>query len=379
MKRGIDQITAWLIATALAGTTIGIGYGVARVLGKSQRSHAGHGPAVLGDGMRGHANGHNVPSNAGEHDGEPVVSEQATNHPKAASNPGHDASVEAAQPASGSDARGKSVTNDRQLIGKSQDPVGSHDEQRHGSGLDGASRSKSLGARDMNTALADVPWDYRGSTGPEYWGELSTSYALCKSGKRQSPIDIDKSLAGSKLLPIRWHYEPGPVELSYNGRLLTLVSQDPSNCVDIEGERYQFARLDVHAPSEHKISGLPYDLELALLHKDNSGNLATINVLVEEGAANAGLEELVSLLPMQGDRAELKTFALTSLLPKQRTYYRYDGSLTTPPCREGVIQLVMTRTIEASSKQIDALVSMIGFNARPTQPMRGRQLLKSAR
>lgn len=359
MKRGIDQVSAWLLATVLAGATYGVVYGVARFAARPHDgygAHDEHGAAPSGHG--------------GEHDAQGSHAEAA--HSAA---PGHGVPADGHGRAHGDDAGHTAPASD----GHGKEHGDGHGEKATSKGHDDAAHRSREDGRSFAALDSAVPWDYRGSTGPDHWGELSASYLLCKTGKRQSPVDIDQTAAGGKLLPLRLHYKKGEAELRYNGRTLSVLPQERGIGLDVEGERYDFVRMDMHAPSQHKISGLPYDLELSFLHKDASGRIVIVNVLVEEGVQNAGLEGLVALLPMQGDSAALASFDPEALLPPKRTYYRYDGSLTTPPCSEGTIQLVMTRAIEASSRQVDALVGVLGFNSRPVQALNGRRVLKSTR
>lgn len=364
MKRGLDQLTAWLLAVALAGTTYGVVYGIVKVSAKlaggrsndhnSAESHHGSHASEdtdkhdtpAGHGSE-HSDGHGDDHNANHGDDHGAKHDDAHDKPEAAPH--------------GSDQHGDE-----------------HDDIKKGKGHDDAALDHS-GKATKSAALTPEPWGYRGSIGPNHWGKLSSSYVLCDSGKKQSPVDIAETTAGGKLLPIRWHYKPSAGELKQLGDRFTLNLADRGLSIDVEGERYDFVRLDFHAPSQHKFSGLPFDLELSLVHKDGRGQLVIVNVLVEEGAANAPLEELVKRLPVPEKGLELETFDLAQLLPKKRTYYRYDGSLTMPPCSEGVIQIVMTRSIEASARQIDALAGAIGFNARPVQALKGRRVLKSTR
>lgn len=362
MKRGIDQVSAWLLATVLAGATYGVVYGVARF---AARPHGGHGAHdEHGAAPPGHGGEHDAPGGHAEapHGAASGHTAPADDHGKAHGDAAHPAPASDGHSGGHGDAHG-----------------GGHGEKATGKGHDDAAHRAREDGRAAAALDSAVPWDYRGSTGPDHWGELSASYLLCKTGKRQSPVDIDQTAAGGKLLPLRFHYKKGEAELRYNGRALSVLAQNRGIGLDVEGERYDFVRMDVHAPSQHKISGLPYDLELSFLHKDASGRWVIVNVLVEEGVQNAGLEGLVALLPLRGDSAELASFDPEALLPQKRTYYRYDGSLTTPPCSEGSVQLVMTRAIEASSRQVDALVGVLGFNSRPVQALNGRKVLKSAR
>jgi carbonic anhydrase len=360
MKRGLDQVSAWLLATVLAGATFGVVYGVARFAARPHDSHGGqseHGVAPPGHG--------------GEHAAQGGHAEAPHSEPS-----GHGAQTDAHGGGHGEDAAPKaSASGAGHGTGHGDD----HGDEAKSKGHDDARQRSREEGRSVAALDSAVPWDYRGSTGPDHWGELSSSYLLCKTGKRQSPVDIDQTAAGGKLLPLRFHYKKAEAELRYNGRMLSVLPQDRGLGLDLEGERYDLVRMDVHAPSQHKISGLPYDLELSFLHKDASGRWVVVNVLVEEGVQNAGLEGLVALLPMRGDSVGLAAFDPEALLPQKRTYYRYDGSLTMPPCSEGTVQLVMTRAIEASARQVDALVGVLGFNSRPVQALNGRKVLKSTR
>lgn len=371
MKRGLDQLTAWLLAIGLAGASYGVAYGVIKLSAKFRGAHDNT------NDRHASGDGHSAEHSNEHHEAEATAGDHATKHADAhdAAEPTHTKEHhDGEEDHKSQNPHGKAPASKA----KSHDDHG-HDSDSHGKGHDDALNHRETGAHSARIAETAEPWGYRGSIGPEHWGELSSSYTLCQSGKRQSPVDIAQTTPGGKLLPVRWHYKPTDALLNQGRDRMSLSVADRGLGIDVEGERYDFVRLDFHSPSQHKISGLPYDLELSFMHKDASGQTVIVNVLVEEGVANAPLEELVKSLPITDKGVELKAVDLAQFLPKKRTYYRYDGSLTTPPCSEGVIQLVLTHSIEASTRQIDALSGAIGFNARPVQALKGRRVLKSTR
>ncbi len=228
-------------------------------------------------------------------------------------------------------------------------------------------------------AHAGPNWDYKGSLGPEHWGELADEFTTCKAGKRQSPIDIDEPVTNGKLLPIKFHYKEADVVWKNLGH--TVQGDLPSgNFIEIDGERYDLVQFHFHAPSEHKISSIPYDLEMHLVHKNAEGKLAVVAVLFEEGKTNAVLAPLWKVMPSAGEtNPEPIAFDVGKTLPSRHTYYEYPGSLTTPPCTEGVKWFVLTMPGEVASKQVDEFVRVVTFNARPVQPLSGRKVVKSTR
>ena len=219
---------------------------------------------------------------------------------------------------------------------------------------------------------------------PEGVEEGETAQAVFSQGKRpsQSPIDIetkDVTPAGD-LAPIRFNYQLSPLKIINNG-FTVQVSYDAGSSITVNGESYELIQFHFHHPSETTIDGQKYDLELHLVHRNAQGKLAVVAVLLKSGAQNPPLRELWSYLPKDiGHEAEHKKVQLNAadFLPNDRNYYKFSGSLTIPPCTEGVTWLVMRTPVEVSPTQIAAFANLYPLNARPLQPLNGRSVTKSS-
>lgn len=223
----------------------------------------------------------------------------------------------------------------------------------------------------------EVHWGYAGAEGPEHWGTLKPEFATCGTGKNQSPVDI-KDLVGADLQPIRFTYRAGGNEVLNNGHTIQ-VNYAPGSSISVGGHVFELKQFHFHAPSENQVGGRSYPLEAHLVHADRAGNLAVVGVMFVAGKENQVLARAWAAMPEQ---AGVKT-ALTSptdaegLLPRKRAYYRYSGSLTTPPCSEGVLWLVMKDPVTASKAQIEAFEHVMHHpNNRPVQPANARAILK---
>jgi len=226
----------------------------------------------------------------------------------------------------------------------------------------------------------DLEWSYRGETGPRYWGELKPEYALARTGRRQSPIDIrPASAVREELAPIEVSYDPTTIDIMNNGHT---VEDDyhGGGHLRVDGRDFALAQFHFHAPSEHTVDGRHFPMEIHLVHRDAGGDLAVVAALVEEGEECPTLGELERHFPRERGRAEEVEGMYVSaadLLPDSLACYRYSGSLTTPPCTEGVAWFVLEEPVEASRAQIDLFHEIIGGNNRPTQPLHGRSLTAS--
>ncbi len=221
-------------------------------------------------------------------------------------------------------------------------------------------------------------WTYEGAEGPASWAKLDTSYAACGAGKSQSPIDIANPTM-QDLSNIVFHYQPSEVKILNNGHTVQ-VNYDPGSYIEIDGQRYDLVQFHYHAPSEHTLNGKSFPAELHLVHKSASGNLAVIGILLEEGAQNAAYQPLLANLPAEKSPekdAGLKINAL-DLLPAVQTTFRYSGSLTTPPCTEGVNWNVMLTPVQLSAAQIAAFAKIFEGNNRPIQPLNARTLIEDS-
>jgi carbonic anhydrase len=210
-------------------------------------------------------------------------------------------------------------------------------------------------------------WTYAGAEGPEHWG------GTCHSGKSQSPIDLDH-MVERDLPSLDFKYAAGGYRVVNNGHAVQ-VDFKPGSQITVDGKVFTLKQLHFHAPSENTIDGHRYPLEAHLVHADAKGQLAVVAVMFEDGAANAWLDDLSPSVPMKAETEKLlaKAVAASSLLPADRDYYRFSGSLTTPPCTEGVRWLVLKHPVSASAKEVGQLHAALGHdNARPVQLLNDR-------
>ena len=222
-------------------------------------------------------------------------------------------------------------------------------------------------------------WGYEGEHGPAHWGSLHPGFGVCSSGREQSPIDLTGAEA-EVLSEIGFDYSPSPISILHNGHSIQ-VNYEPGSGIVLDGTRYELVQFHFHHRSEHTVDGADFPLELHLVHADADGALAVVGVFLEEGGANEALAPVFGQMPAESGPAALVegTVDAAALLPEQRTTWRYRGSLTTPPCSEGVSWLMMTEPVTASREQIEAFRALFPGNNRPVQPLNGRRLVTDAR
>lgn len=223
-------------------------------------------------------------------------------------------------------------------------------------------------------APAHADWSYAGENGPEHWGDLDPAYAACVDGQRQSPINLVNA-SQEDMANIAFHYQPTETRILNNGHTVQ-VNYDPGSYIEFDGQRYDLAQFHFHTPSEHAVDGERYPAELHLVHKNALGQLAVVAVFLEEGDENLALKPVWDHLPATEQPATATGTSINAgdFLPAGHTTYRYDGSLTTPPCTEGVTWLLMTEPVTLSEAQITSLQDVIHENARPLQVLNGREL-----
>lgn len=228
-------------------------------------------------------------------------------------------------------------------------------------------------------AQAQTHWGYEGAHGPEHWGSLDPGFAVCSDGREQSPIDLTGAEPGD-LSEIVFEYAPSPISILNNGHTIQVNYESGSGIV-LDGTRYELAQFHFHHRSEHTVDGSGFPLEMHLVHASADGALAVVGVFLEEGGANEALAPVWRGLPAEaGPAAVIEGMVdAAALLPEQRTTWRYPGSLTTPPCSEGVAWQVMTHPVTASREQIEAFSALFPVNNRPVQPLNGRRLVTDAR
>ena len=219
-------------------------------------------------------------------------------------------------------------------------------------------------------------WGYEKENGPDVWAGLSPEYGLCGAGKHQSPIDIVNPTP-TKLPAITFNYQSASLNIHNTGNTVE-VAYPEGSWIEVDGTKFSLLQFHFHAPSEHMVSGNPYDMEMHLVHESGNGTLAVIGVLIKSGNINTAFNSFWDYLPStHGESKQIKsvTFNASELLPSTKHTYRYEGSLTTPPCSEGVKWFVMTTPIEMSESQIAAFRAIFNGNNRPVQPLNERELL----
>jgi carbonic anhydrase len=218
-------------------------------------------------------------------------------------------------------------------------------------------------------------WSYHGEGGPEHWGKVDPKYSLCSDGKHQSPIDLrwSKPTTSGKIL---FHYKDSKVSVIDNGHTIQIGFEE-GNKVSIRGKSYDLVQLHFHSASEHTLSGNSFPLEMHLVHKDKDGKLAVLGVFIKEGEKNQLIDQIWSKIPKEKHaESHASDFSLdpSHFLPTAHTYYTYDGSLTTPPCSEGVNWNVFNTPVEFSKEQIETFKKFYTKNNRPLQRLNGRRL-----
>lgn len=231
---------------------------------------------------------------------------------------------------------------------------------------------------DAATQHAHIHWDYEGVGGPENWANLDPKNKVCATGNRQSPIDIKDGIKVD-LEPIKFNYRPSTFRIVDNGHTVQVELGD--NALTLTGKTYELVQFHFHRPSEEKVNGQRFDMVAHLVHRADDGQLAVVAVLLERGNENPFIQTLWNHMPLEKNQPVSPPAAqvdLNTLLPSSRNYYTYMGSLTTPPCSEGVLWLVMKQPVQVSSEQIAIFSRLYRNNARPIQPVGGR-LIKEGR
>lgn len=235
----------------------------------------------------------------------------------------------------------------------------------------------SLGtAKEVNEAKGAVPgheWGYEGEGGPEHWGDIKKEFELCKKGLTQSPIDI---VNDSKAItePLELNYRESPLKIVNNGHTIQ-ANYAPGSFLKIGNSQYQLLQFHFHTPSEHLIKGKAYEMEVHLVHKNDKGQLAVVGIFMKPGESSPLVQKIWASLPREVDREVAPASVAINakdLLPKDTAYNNYPGSLTTPPCSEGVDWFVLKTPIELSKDQISVFQNQIKLNARPAQPINKR-------
>lgn len=247
---------------------------------------------------------------------------------------------------------------------------------------------RSLGRMLATAALLGLPlgllgadqaghWSYQGDTGPARWGELSAEFATCATGQAQSPINIGAVSMGGRA-PLHFRYRTSPLVMVNNGHTLQ-VDYAPGSSLVVGDKTYELKQFHFHTPSEHTRNGIPVDMVAHLVHQAADGELAVVAVMMVGGRSpHPELARIWRQMPTQANsRSEPAHIYinLARLLPGRRDYFTYTGSLTTPPCTEGVRWFVLDTPVEVSRDQVARFHDLFGDNARPIQPLHMREIV----
>jgi carbonic anhydrase len=221
-------------------------------------------------------------------------------------------------------------------------------------------------------------WGYQGASGPAHWGELDAASKVCGVGSQQSPIDVGNAIK-AQLPPLKIAWRDHVETIINNGHTVELDVL-PGSTLSLGEDNYVLVQFHFHHPSEHTIAGKNAPMEVHYVHRNAAGALAVIGVLMTVGSANATFKKIVATMPAQVGPPVIADKAINPhlLLPSQRAYYRYAGSLTTPPCSEVVTWLLLRETIPVAKADIDAFAKLFPMNARPVQQDNRRFVLLSS-
>jgi len=221
-------------------------------------------------------------------------------------------------------------------------------------------------------------WSYEGEGGPKHWGSLDPAFATCKIGHNQSPIDISNPKLAD-LPELKFAYEAVPLSIVNNGHTI-MINYAPGSTLTVGDKTYTLKQFHFHHPSEEHVSGKGFDLVAHLVHSDSDGHLAVVAILFKVGALNPLLETLWKNVPPELDKTvESSTISVNveELMPRQHSYYTYGGSLTTPPCTEGVTWYILKSTSNLSNEQLATITKLYPHDNRPTQKLNHREVLES--
>lgn len=230
-----------------------------------------------------------------------------------------------------------------------------------------------------NKEAQHVYWTYSEENGPKEWVSIDPSYYACGGGYEQSPINIEKESIWEERNFEKFHldYHPTKFIVVNNGHTIEVKDQTGENTITIDDQKFTLVQIHFHLPSEHKLNGQTFNMEGHLVHQSKDGKVAVIGFFIKEGKLNNDLAELWSVMPyeMNGQPYEMnQTIDLLEVLPDDLEVFRYSGSLTTPPCTEGVTWIIFEDPIEMSVVQIEAFAKIYSQNNRPIQPLNERKI-----
>jgi carbonic anhydrase len=222
-------------------------------------------------------------------------------------------------------------------------------------------------------------YDDNQDCGPSKWGQLADEWARCSSGTEQSPVDISKARESERLSDIRFNWRATPLVVRNNGHTLQ-VNYEAGSSIRVNGVTYNLLQFHFHAPSEHTVGGESTPMEVHMVHVSDQGVLAVVGVMLKEGRQSPVVQRVLENAPPEGEQITVggARVSAASFLPENRDYWTYPGSLTTPPCSEGVRWHVIKERTSVSHEQAEEFEHLFhGSTARPVQPLNSRTILKS--
>ena len=219
-------------------------------------------------------------------------------------------------------------------------------------------------------------WGYEGEQSPEHWGQIAPEFALCGAGQNQSPVNIQGALKAQQT-PLKLSFQPGQQEIVNNGHTIQ-VNAHGQNTLVLDADTFVLQQFHFHAPSENQIDGKSFPLEAHFVYQNNEGALAVLALMFNQGNASRPLQQAWQHMPTQVNQPGLLSTPINIeiLLPDQLDFYRFSGSLTTPPCSDGVRWLVLKQPVSASAEQIQQFRTVMQHaNNRPVQPLNGRVII----
>jgi len=253
---------------------------------------------------------------------------------------------------------------------------GSSDSHNHEHDADSTHEGHAHDAHAEKEGKHDVHWSYAGESGPEKWANLCPSFSGC-SGDHQSPIDIKGEEFSEELTELNLSYIDGSKLNVVNNGHSVQVNYEAGSKVSLDSVDFELKQFHFHCPSEHTVGGEAFPMEVHLVHVSADKNITVVGVLVQEGEENPFLASIINEFPTVADSTITSETPvnITTLLPVTKKYYKYNGSLTTPPCTEGVNWFVLQSPVTASKEQIEQMKAMMpANNARPVQPLNDRAI-----
>jgi carbonic anhydrase len=388
MKHQGKQAIAWMVALGTSAVIFGAGnIWLKRLAAHANSNH--HGDEHHAEG---HSDSHDTESHASTSHGSNGHSEHPdANHGEHGEKAEHTQVADSGHDSSHGDNHGEPAEHKKTKHASAHEAphvaehvaehgTNSHDGKGHGvAAKDTGGHGDTAGPQKHG-----AHWTYGKDAvdGPHKWGSLAGDFAACEQGKEQSPIDLKGAIMKADAPEIKWHYHPTALNIENNGHTVVANMPHNQNYITIAGEKYTLAQFHFHNPSEHKIAGLASDMELHFVHKNQKGELAVIGVMINEksGHENTLFKPLWAELPRAAhSKSESHpSLDLAKLLPTHRDFFHYAGSLTTPPCSQGVRWFVLREPMTLSGGQIDMYASLFDTPTnRPVQSLFGREIIQS--